>query len=118
MKFIRKNLTTILLIIIFTAGLSLLLYPTVSDWVNSMYASRAVVSYEDTVNRMSPEEYDQMIEGAKEYNSLLSKETYRFNPSDALHKKYEETLNITEDGMMGILKIPSLRVNQIGRAHV
>ncbi len=111
MKFIRKNLTTILLIIIFTAGLSLLLYPTVSDWVNSMYASRAVVSYEDTVNRMSPEEYDQMIEGAKEYNSLLSKETYRFNPSDALHKKYEETLNITEDGMMGILKIPSLRVN-------
>lgn len=111
MKFIRKNLTTILLVIIFTAGLSLLLYPTVSDWVNSMYASRAVVNYEDSVNSMSPEEYAQAVEQAKEYNALLSKEIYRFDPSENMHKLYESTLNITEDGMIGILKIPTLRVN-------
>ena len=111
MKFIRKNLTTILLIMIFTAGLSLLLYPTVSDWVNSIYASRAVVSYEDTVNRLSPEDYEKMVEDARVYNSLLATEVYRFSPSDELHKKYQETLNIGQDGVMGVLKIPSLRVN-------
>ena len=38
----KKKGTTILLIIVFLAGLSLLLYPTVSDYWNSFHASRAV----------------------------------------------------------------------------
>ena len=36
------KLTNIVLVLIFLAGLSLLLYPTVSDYWNSLHASRAV----------------------------------------------------------------------------
>ena len=45
----KKKGTTILLIIVFLAGLSLLLYPTVSDYWNSFHASRAVAAYDETV---------------------------------------------------------------------
>lgn len=40
-KYIQKNFTTILLIVAFTVGLSLLLYPTIANWWNEMYAARA-----------------------------------------------------------------------------
>ena len=38
----KKRLSTILLILIFLIGLSLLLYPTVSDYWNSLHQSRAI----------------------------------------------------------------------------
>lgn len=41
----RNKLTTILLVLAFFAGLSLLLYPTVSDYWNSLHASQAVADY-------------------------------------------------------------------------
>ena len=40
----KKRLSTILLILIFLIGLSLLLYPTVSDYWNSLHQSRAIAA--------------------------------------------------------------------------
>ena len=45
MKWIKKNMTTILLLLILLVGLSLLLYPTVSDYWNSLHQSRAIATY-------------------------------------------------------------------------
>ena len=42
-------------IIVFLAGLSLLLYPTVSDYWNSFHASRAVAAYDETVRLLDPD---------------------------------------------------------------
>lgn len=38
----RKNLSTIILILLFLVGLSVMLYPAVSDAVNQKHQSRAV----------------------------------------------------------------------------
>ena len=38
----KKHLSTIILILVFLVGLSLLLYPTVSDYWNSFHQSRAI----------------------------------------------------------------------------
>lgn len=40
----KKQLPTVILILVFLAGLSLLLYPTVSDYSNSFHQSRAIAS--------------------------------------------------------------------------
>ena len=44
MKKNKNRITTVLLALVFLAGLSLLLYPTVSDYWNSFHASRAASS--------------------------------------------------------------------------
>ena len=49
MKWIKKNMTTILLLLILLVGLSLLLYPTVSDYWNSLHQSRATATYAQAV---------------------------------------------------------------------
>ena len=41
----KKNKSTIILILVFFVGLSVMLYPTISDYVNQRNQSRAVASY-------------------------------------------------------------------------
>ncbi len=110
-KFIKKNWSTILLVMMFTVGLSLLLYPSIADWWNKFHATRAIDSYTETVASMSDEEYQKYLSEAKLYNSELLLEPNRFHPSDALHSMYESTLNVSGDGIIGVVKIPSIRVN-------
>lgn len=110
-KFMKKHWSTVLLVMMFTVGLSLLLYPTIADWWNQFHATRAIDSYTETVAAMSDEEYQKYLSQAKEYNKLLLSEPNRFHPSDSLHSMYEDTLNVGGDGIIGVVKIPSLRVN-------
>ena len=57
----RNKLTTILLVLAFFAGLSLLLYPTVSDCWNSLHASQAVADYAENVRNLEAEKYEQVL---------------------------------------------------------
>ena len=41
----KKNKSTIILILVFFVGLSVMLYPTLSDYVNQLHQSRAVATY-------------------------------------------------------------------------
>ena len=67
----KNKLTTALLILMLVAGLSLLLYPTVSDYWNSLHASRAVANYAEEVQNLDTEKYEQMLADAREYNQML-----------------------------------------------
>ncbi len=60
----KKNRSTIILILIFLVGLSVMLYPTVSDYVNQRHQSRALASYDETVNEMSDADYTAYFEAA------------------------------------------------------
>jgi sortase A len=110
-KFIKKNLVTILLIMVFLVGLSLLLYPTFSNWWNTTYATHVIDEYTDYVASLDEDEYEQILANAKEYNENLLTEENRYYPSDEMHESYLENLNLTGNGMMASLYIPSIRVN-------
>ena len=49
-------ISTILLIIILLVGLSVMLYPTISDWWNSKTQSRAIATYSQAVEQMDDSE--------------------------------------------------------------
>ena len=68
----KKNRSTIILILIFLVGLSVMLYPTVSDYVNQRHQSRALASYDETVNEMSDADYTAYFEAADAYNQRLA----------------------------------------------
>ena len=106
----KKHFTTILLFIILILGLSLLLYPTVSNYWNSFHQSVAVTSYMETVNDMDAERYATLLREAQQYNKDLRSFSNRWEPTAAEHAQYVRTLDVTGTGIMCSVEIPSIGV--------
>ncbi len=104
------SLSTVILVIIMLIGLAVFLYPSVSDWWNSMHASRAIAGYVDAVDELSEAEKKEMLEAARLYNDSLP-EGVHFNLSDEEYAEYESILDVTGTGIMGYIQIPSIGVN-------
>ena len=103
-------LLTALLVLALLAGLSLLLYPTVSDWWNSMHQSRAIASYVEGVVELDEEQYDAVWQAAQEYNAALPDDDTRFLPGEEEQALYETLLNVGGDGIMGYVEIEKIDV--------
>ncbi len=106
---IKQNYFTILLVFILLIGLSLLLYPTVSDYWNSFHQSRAVAGYVEKINDMSEEENAKMLLEAQQYNQTLPQSVIPdLNLSEEDRKIYNDVLDVTGDGIMAYVEIPKL----------
>jgi len=106
----RRRIITIVLIVAFLGGLSLLLYPTVSDWWNSRHQSRAVSTYMEAVAQIDDNRYDQIWNEALAYNAELARKEMNFKLSDEQLEEYNSLLNITGNGIMGYVDIPAINV--------
>ncbi len=104
----KKKLSTIILALVLIAGLSLLLYPTISDYINSLHQSRAIADYVEAVNNLDDETYDQLWNNAVEYNKRLFHKFNRYHMTDAEKADYESQLNISGAGVMGYVDIPDI----------
>ena len=106
----RKYISTIILCISFITGLSLLLYPTVSNYWNSQHQTQAVVDYTQRIEKMDDSEKVAEIDKAKGYNLSLVDNGRRFSPSKEEDELYRSILSIDDNGMMGYITIPELRL--------
>lgn len=104
----KNKLTTILLILALFAGLSLLLYPTVSDYWNSLHASQAVADYAENVRNLEAEKYQQVLQDARNYNQRLPYRHTTFALSEEEKGAYDALLDISGTGVMGYIEIPSI----------
>ncbi len=104
------SISTIVLVIILLVGVGILLYPSVSDWWNSMHATRAIASYVTAVEDLSGQEREAMLEAAREYNSRLANGV-NFTLTDEQRAEYDSLLDITGTGIMGYVQITSIGVN-------
>lgn len=105
----KKRTTTIILLILFFIGLSVLLYPTISSYWNSKTQSEAIINYEAMLAQYRPEDYSAIFAQADAYNQELRKlnDPYRdYN----LVPDYHSILNIGGTGMIGYISIP--KINQ------
>ena len=109
MKKKTSNLITIILILILLAGLSLLLYPTVSDYWNSFHQSRAIASYAEQVAEIDSDTYEQLLADAKTYNRSLIGKAGRYDMTDEERAKYESLLDVSGNGIIGYIEIPSIK---------
>ena len=105
----RKNLSTIILILIFLVGLSVMLYPSVSDAVNRKHQSRAVAGYAEEVEQLSDADYQAYFDAADAYNRQLNTTPNAFYKPD-LVSGYAQTLDISGTGIMGYITIPKISV--------
>lgn len=105
----KKNFfSTIILILVFLVGLSLLLYPTVSDYWNSLHQSKAISEYAEQVANLDDERYTELWEAAKRYNEDLNQKSNRYLFTEEARAEYEAMLNASGNGILGYIEIPSI----------
>jgi len=105
----KKIWPTIMLSAFFLVGLSLLLYPTVSNWWNSLHASSAIVDYETAQANLSEEDYEELFNQAEVYNRKIAQIDFPLMYYDQV-PGYETMLNLAGNNVMGYITIPKIRV--------
>lgn len=108
MKKRKTNLSTIILVLILIAGLSLLLYPSFSDYWNSFHQSQAISSYAENVADLDGEKYEAIWSAAEEYNRSLLERDNAFTLTEEKKEDYEKQLDVTGLGIMGYIEIPKI----------
>ncbi|MBQ6895627.1 MAG: class C sortase [Oscillospiraceae bacterium] len=105
----QSKKSTIILLVCFFIGLSVLLYPSISSYWNSKTQSEAIVDYEAMLARVKAEDFTAYFEAADEYNAQLAALEKPFIDYRKL-EGYHDILNVSGTGMMGYVSVP--KINQ------
>ncbi len=104
----KKNITLILLAMFFI-GVVVLLYPSVSQYLNSKVQSKAIDNYDKVLDNISEEDFEKYFEDADAYNKKLASLSKPLVEYKKLND-YSNLLNINNDGMMGYISIDKIKV--------
>ena len=90
-------------------GLSLLLYPSVSDYWNSFRQSRAIATYAEEVAEIDDDTYERLWADAQAYNEAIVDKVWHFQMTDEEQIAYQSLLNVSGNGIIGYIEIPSIQ---------
>ena len=98
-----------LIMLVFLAGICVMLYPMASDRLNRMQANRALKEYRRMVQEAAPEDHSEVLAAARDYNRRLKENP---NPFSEVNKTegYENTMRIGDSDIMGYVMIEKIRV--------
>ena len=108
MKIGRK--ITLILLAVFFLGLSLLLYPAVSSYWNSITQSKVVEDYDAMLKSLTPKDYSDIFDAADDYNARLAALSFPLLEHTQLSAEYSAALNASGDGVMGYIDIDKIQV--------
>ena len=109
-KGLKAGLFNLLIAVAVLVGLGLLLYPSVSNWLNERNASKAIADYSHVVEEMDTADIQRMLDEARAYNQSLVGNAGRFEPTEEDTAKYNSILDVSGTGIMGYVEIPSIGV--------
>ena len=107
---IKKYIPDIVVAIILIAGIGLLAYPTIGDYINALHSSKAIGSYVEKTKDLSKEEKENLLREAREYNESLVGKVNRYYLNEEEKKRYAHILDITKTGIMAYVEIPKLNI--------
>ena len=105
----KKHSGTILLVLIFFVGLAVMLYPTISDYINQRNQTRVVNSYAQQVDGLSDADYTAYFDAADVFNQKIAAAPDALYHADRF-STYSTTLDVTGTGIMGYITIPRIGV--------
>jgi len=105
----KKYIAVIIVILVVVIDLSVLLYPTVSDYINAHSQSRVVAKYIDDVAGIDDNNAQALLDAARAYNQTLLTKTDRFQFTSEEMAAYQKLLDVS-GGVMGILVIDKINV--------
>lgn len=106
----RFPVSTLLLVLVFTIGLCLLLYPSVSELVNERNHSRVIAGHQEALEQMDETDLQELWDLAIQYNADLAESPKEWYLTEYERGIYNNMLNPFGNGMMGYLEIPSIEV--------
>lgn len=111
----KRKLAILLIVLIFVAGIGIMSYPLVSSAINNYVSRSSVKEYTNKVAQMPSEKTQKMFEEATKYNNSLSNNMIITDPFDEkafqkIGERYEHTLSVDEDGLIGYIDIPKINV--------
>lgn len=107
----KEKLMTIFAVISLVIGLSLLMYPTVSDYIHTEHHRRAIYDYLQTVESISDEEYKEILEKAEAFNTQLAEHPLSLVFRDEqMREAYYKCLDVTGTGQMGNISIEKANI--------
>ena len=112
----KKKLQNFIFVLIFVAGLSLLLYPYVSNKWNTYRQSQLITTYDDAIKEIEEEiDYSSEWESAHAFNQALLPsilpDSFAIAAADGEPgEEYMANLNLLGDGMMGMVEIPKINI--------
>lgn len=113
----KKKLNTIFVVLLFLAGLSVLLYPLVANQWNSYRQSRLISEYTQGIEEQAAGDeidYEKEWDQAEDYNQnlmpMILPDSFAVAEMSGRGDDYMACLNLNGDGMMGIVEIPKINV--------
>ena len=108
---IHSLISAFVVTLVLLIGFSLLLYPTVADYINSLNYKRDIENYQRDILQLDDAERASMIKAAHAYNAELLGRSSRIGALDAEQREeYETLLNPSGTGMMGYIEIEKLGI--------
>ena len=111
MTSLKNRIVTFLFVV---AGLCLINYPFLSEWVNSFHQAEVLSTYDEAIATKSEEELHGYIADAMQYNEGLLESNVTLNDAFSSGGSSDETylslLSLSPDGVMGTIEIPSIHV--------
>ena len=105
-----KKGTKILIALMITIGVSLLLYPHVSNLIAEYQQRKLINNYLETLETLNEERYAELYSKALSYNEEL----YKLQQKNVLNENgldnYTDTLKIDGTDVMGFIEIPTIGV--------
>ena len=108
--YMKKHLSTVLLVLVLAAGISLLLYPSISGWRNGKIQSRTIEEYRESVAGLSEEDDTELFQAAERYNRQLREKGESAFHNPELVSGYEDALDVSGTGVMGYVTIGKLEI--------
>ena len=111
MTSLKNRIVTFLFVV---AGLCLINYPFLSEWVNSFHQAEVLSTYDEAIATKSEEELHGYIADAMQYNEGLLESNITlsdaFSSGGSSDETYLSLLSLSPDGVMGTIEIPSIHV--------
>lgn len=109
-RFLKKHGSTLFLLAVMAVGIGLLAYPAASDWWNGLHQSRALSGYANAISHISEQDYTDLLNAAREYNSRLASGQQDLESDEDAYLEYEGLLDPAGTGVMGYVEIRKIGV--------
>jgi len=106
---VKNRIISILIGIFLVAGIGLLLYPTIGEYINSRKSSQAISLYNEVYQNTEKDLRQNMLLEAEQYNSRLCGATDPFINTTSV-PGYNKLLDLTGTGIMGYIDIDKIGV--------
>lgn len=126
----KRHIATIAFVLLLLAGLSLLLYPTISNYANELKQKQEASNYVHAVQEANNVEVETLLQNARDYNAALAQSGNKWVLSDVEMQAYESQLRVHGTEVISSVHIPSIAcslpiyhgtsesVLQIGIGHI